>query len=465
METPQVTVPAAEQARTVRLYAGRSIDPVHIVEFFSRNFLKPNEEPLAMFDGIFYEGKNARMGGISFHDYLLVTNRSIYTWARGMQKDFLDRFVLSSVQISAVRKDDTLATLNLEVTRPSDKKKIYLIFDLVPTAQKDDLIKLHTLLMIDVEAKLGKDYLGEIPDGLAASLVEKARQILQPQEFVITRPSIPQFEMPETMLPPEPDMSYQPPYMSGYASSGGGTPNIYGDDALYRLKQLRSMSNASQSAARPNRYGQHQPSEHNYNTAYPPYGNVPQEGFGPNSLPSFDMVKLKRAEAAVKDALQIVMPDDVRKEAATKVNSLLSNPEKLVGQLNETLKAVNELAVTLTTNEVARNFVTAKLKETIDKEGIGGILSKAAMMIAEMAIPTQAASAKASQANKPEVTATNASGEQSVRKIKVRQVDSAVETPAAVISTPEESEVEVVLEPVLEAPKVVPERKAIKVKI
>jgi hypothetical protein len=132
----------------VSLYAARHTDAAHIKEFFTKKLLRPAEEPIAFFDGIFYEAKNERVGGLSFHDYLIFSNKSIYLWARGISKDYLDRFNLGAVSIAAREKDQDFATLNFTIEREG-KDPIYLIFDFVPLSEVKKLMLLHVSLESD----------------------------------------------------------------------------------------------------------------------------------------------------------------------------------------------------------------------------------------------------------------------------------------------------------------------------
>lgn len=160
----------------VKLYAAAHTDLAHIREFFEKNLLRENETPIAFFDGIFYAAKNERVGGLAFHDYLVFSDQSIYLWARGIHKDYLDRFPLAAVGASAKHTDEGFAAINLTISQ-KEQEPLCLIFDLVPTDEAEKIVALHFAIASEIETSVGKNFEHDLPKEVAEKLVEIARKI------------------------------------------------------------------------------------------------------------------------------------------------------------------------------------------------------------------------------------------------------------------------------------------------
>lgn len=341
----------------VSLYAARHTDAAHIKEFFTKKLLRTAEEPIAFFDGIFYEAKNERVGGLSFHDYLIFSNKSIYLWARGISKDYLDRFNLGAVSIAAREKDQDFATLNFTIEREG-KDPIYLIFDFVPLSEVKKLMLLHVSLESDIENALGKHYLGEIPDQLAAQLLEHAKSIVEMKPFPLVEPE------PEPELPPFPAM------MSNFT-------RIYGDNLLERLKQMRAGEQMGHSASQGG-YAGGEP--RGYSAEF--LRNQPRYPFS-SGLGNLDSVSLRRAEAIVRDMLSAI-PEEYREQAKKDLKEM---PERF----SNAILAVNELLQNIAKNKETQNFVIQVVETAVKNDGILGALFKGLQTVVSASMAPQKA--------------------------------------------------------------------------
>jgi len=349
----------------VSLYAARHTDAAHIKEFFTKKLLRPAEEPIAFFDGIFYEAKNERVGGLSFHDYLIFSNKSIYLWARGISKDYLDRFNLGAVSIAAREKDQDFATLNFTIEREG-KDPIYLIFDFVPLSEVKKLMLLHVSLESDIESALGKHYLGEIPDQLAAQLLEHAKSIVEMKPFPLVEPE------PEPELPPFPAM------MSNFT-------RIYGDNLLERLKQMRAGEQMGHTASQRG-YAGGEP--RGYSAEF--LRNQPRYPFS-NGLGNLDSVSLRRAEAIVRDMLSAI-PEEYREQAKKDLKEM---PERF----SNAILAVNELLQNIAKNKETQNFVIQVVETAVKNDGILGALFKGLQTVVSASTAPQKAEQEAPAAS------------------------------------------------------------------
>ena len=341
----------------VSLYAARHTDAAHIKEFFTKKLLRTAEEPIAFFDGIFYEAKNERVGGLSFHDYLIFSNKSIYLWARGISKDYLDRFNLGAVSIAAREKDQDFATLNFTIEREG-KDPIYLIFDFVPLSEVKKLMLLHVSLESDIENALGKHYLGEIPDQLAAQLLEHAKSIVEMKPFPLVEPE------PEPELPPFPAM------ISNFT-------RIYGDNLLERLKQMRAGEQMGHSASQGG-YAGGEP--RGYSAEF--LRNQPRYPFS-SGLGNLDSVSLRRAEAIVRDMLSAI-PEEYREQAKKDLKEM---PERF----SNAILAVNELLQNIAKNKETQNFVIQVVETAVKNDGILGALFKGLQTVVSASMAPQKA--------------------------------------------------------------------------
>jgi hypothetical protein len=106
------------------IYVGRNVVRLHLVEFFDiieeRKILAEGEKPLAVFDCILMESGGIRLGGFTLHDYAMVTDRHLITWARGRSKDVVDRLSWSFLTVEKYGQRNALeGTVKITYRPPS----------------------------------------------------------------------------------------------------------------------------------------------------------------------------------------------------------------------------------------------------------------------------------------------------------------------------------------------------------
>ncbi|MCS7013866.1 MAG: hypothetical protein NZM05_09600 [Chloroherpetonaceae bacterium] len=352
----------------VHLYAARHTDAAHIKEFFTKKLLRETEAPIAIFDGIFYEAKNERVGGLSFHDYLIFSNKSIYFWARGVSKDYLDRFNLGAVSIAAREKDRDFSTLNLTIER-ENKPAIYLIFDFVPASEVSKLMLLHLTLETEIENTLGKHYLGEIPDELAKRLLEQAKTVVELRAFPIEEPK------PEPELEPELEL---PPFAAMMPNVSGGYTQIYGEGLLDRMKRMRAAEQqgwGSQAGTQAN-------GSYRYSAEF--LRNQPRYPFSPPfPAEKLDPITLRRAEAIVRDVISAI-PEEYREQAKKDLKEM---PERF----SNAILAVNELLQNIAKSKETQDFVIQVVETAVKNDGILGAVIKGMKTLVETVVNVPAA--------------------------------------------------------------------------
>lgn len=379
----------------VKLYAAAHTDLAHIREFFEKNLLRENETPIAFFDGIFYAAKNERVGGLAFHDYLIFSDQSIYLWARGIHKDYLDRFPLGVVSASAKHTDEGFAAINLTISL-KDKEPIALIFDLVPTDEAEKIVALHFAIESEIEQAVGKKFEQDLPKEVTEKLIDIAYKNLPFKTIVI-----PDKLTPNTQPPPE---QTQPPRVEFHHNT-----MFYGDDMLSRLRRYRQGNDKEFEQ----RYDYH----NRYSAEF--LQNEPRGRFRPPT-PDFegmfsklDMVSLKRAEAITKDILSNI-PEQYREQAK---KDLAQMPERL----KESFNAFNELLTNLAENPQAQNVVIQTIATAVKNDGILGAMIKAMSLVQQTA--TRATSPEGFStppSSEGEETAPQADAQPTERKKKIK---------------------------------------------
>ncbi len=335
----------------VTLYAAKHADLAHIREFFEKHLLRENETPLAFFDGIFYAAKNERVGGLAFHDYLIFSDQSIYLWARGIHKDYLDRFPLGIISMSAKHTDEGFAAINLTISR-KDREPLALIFDLVPSDEAEKIIALHFALESEIETTVTKPFDSDLPETVAKKLIDIAHKTLPPKTIVI----------PDGYAQPfgRYTVGEMPPSAAFYHNT-----MFYGDDMLSRLRRYRAGNDKEFQQT----YGQ----KNGYSAEF--LRNEPRGRFYPPT-PDFeglfsklDMVSLKRAEAITKDLLNNI-PEQYREQAKKDIAQL---PERM----KDLFTAINELLTTLAENPQAQHVVIETIATAVKNDGLLGAMLKA----------------------------------------------------------------------------------------
>jgi len=85
------------------IYVGRNVVRKHLVEFYYRaatqNLLSEGEQILAVIDCVVLEPDGGRLGGLTLHDYAILTNLHLITWGRGRTRDTVDKFGWADVAL------------------------------------------------------------------------------------------------------------------------------------------------------------------------------------------------------------------------------------------------------------------------------------------------------------------------------------------------------------------------------
>ncbi len=136
-------------------YIGKNVERKHVEEFF-RYHREPDEVVIALFDGIIFDGDGKRVGGLTLHDYVILTDRHFVLWARGLQSDVLDRLDYRGVKLSAKPADTLHGELALEFTPPAVPKPLTARVDLLPIMDLPALTELFELTKAVVTQSAGQ---------------------------------------------------------------------------------------------------------------------------------------------------------------------------------------------------------------------------------------------------------------------------------------------------------------------
>lgn len=315
----------------ISLYVSGQTELNDVAEFFQKRLIKEGENPIAFFDGVFYESHQERVGNIVYQDYLVYTDKAVYLWARGTAKDYLDRFTLGSVSVNSRNKDSAFATLNLKIKRDA-KEPVYVIFDMVEIREADAIVKLHTVIESTIEDYLGVNYRQEIPQEISMRILQSGRGICQPRSIAVS--------------PEEPRMPVADPGIG------------YGQDLLEQYKAAAG-------------YGPQQA------PGYP--GAAPQASYGPGMgapevprglegmLPT-DPASIKRIAGQLKDMVGDA-PFKLREQ-------VMKDLQHVPNDVATVLTAVNELLSSIAGNPQAERFVMNAIKTAVANDGLIGSVGK-----------------------------------------------------------------------------------------
>ena len=315
------------------LYISAQTEQNDVTEFFQKGLINAGENPVAFFEGVFYESHQERVGNIAFQDYLIYSDKAVYFWARGSSKDYLDRFDLGAVSVNSRNKDHDFATLNFKIRRDG-KDPVYVIFDMVELREAELITRLQTVIESIIEGRLGLNYRKELPDEVADAILHGARRVCVPQVI---------------------SLRFDAPDIAQQESNIG-----YGQDLLDQYKANIGYSNPEQ----PQQYSpQHQGGEHG--------GERQKSGFSPadalkgieNILPT-DPASLKRVAESIKEMIG---------DAPFKIREQLKNDLQHVPGM---LTALNELVISISDNPQAERFVLNIVKTAVRNDGMIGSVSK-----------------------------------------------------------------------------------------
>lgn len=199
---------------------GTNSNPRYVAEARYRGIVGPGETLLGIFDGVFYDSANKRIGGIALSDFLVITDRAVITWARDQYRDYVDRFPLSNAFVVERKAKDSLqGTLKLGLVLPEvepeeldEGEKLELVFDLVPLPDLEPAANL-----IEV---LGNAHRDLIKGGAGEEDRYRAARVIFSQVFL----SKYEEEAAKAVRPPERSYQVEQEFSPGYADDEMMTP-------------------------------------------------------------------------------------------------------------------------------------------------------------------------------------------------------------------------------------------------
>ncbi|MEI8165942.1 MAG: hypothetical protein WCG26_06170 [Chloroflexales bacterium] len=84
---------------STRPYLGVNVNAASADEVRVRGLLEDGETLLALFDGVLLDQNRRRVGGIALSDFVILTDRRVITWARGLFNDAVDSFPWKDVDV------------------------------------------------------------------------------------------------------------------------------------------------------------------------------------------------------------------------------------------------------------------------------------------------------------------------------------------------------------------------------
>lgn len=314
------------------LYVSAQTEQSDVVEFFQKGLMNAGEHPIAFFEGVFYESHQERVGNIAFQDYLIYTDKAVYFWARGSNKDYLDRFHLGSVTVNSRNKDNDFATLNFKVRR-EEKDPVYVIFDMVELIEAELITRLHTVIESVIEECLGLDYRKNIPDDVAFRILQSARSVCVPRVIPV------RFDAS--------DLAQRESHIG------------YGQDLLEQYKASIGYPSDERGGAGVPLPGAPQGEEHHSD------GFVPGDFLkGIEQMLPTDPASLKRIAGSIKE-----MIGDAPFKIRDQVKSDLQHVPGMLTALNELLNSIAD-------NPHAERFVLNIVKTAVKNDGVIGSVGK-----------------------------------------------------------------------------------------
>ena len=355
------------------LYVSAQTEQSDVTEFFQKGLMNAGEHPIAFFEGVFYESHQERVGNIAFQDYLIYTDKAVYFWARGSNKDYLDRFNLGAVTVNSRNKDNDFATLNFKVRR-EEKDPVYVIFDMVELIEAELISRLHTVIESIIEEHLGLDYRKNIPDEVAHRILQSARSVCVPRAISL-RFDASDSAQRESHIGYGQDLLEQYKASIGYPSDERGQPGV-------------PLQGAGQGEE--------------YNS----------EGFGPAELirgfeqilPT-DPASLKRIAGSIKE-----MIGDAPFKIRDQVKSDLQHVPGMLTALNELLNSIAD-------NPQAERFVLNIVKTAVKNDGVIGSVGKLLRLSSSFSDTSKR------KVQRPSAKAENAGSDEEFPRAQTRDAD------------------------------------------
>ncbi|NTW97188.1 MAG: hypothetical protein HGB28_01395 [Oscillochloris sp.] len=85
---------------STRPYLGKNVSPESAEEVRQRGILEEGEMLLALFDGVLLDENRRRIGGVALSDFVVLSDRRLITWARGLFNDTVDSFPWQDVDVA-----------------------------------------------------------------------------------------------------------------------------------------------------------------------------------------------------------------------------------------------------------------------------------------------------------------------------------------------------------------------------
>lgn len=183
-----------EDAVLGNAYIGQSVVALHIMDARDR-ILEDQEVLLGAFHGSSFAreeyGMSAqRKGGFALHDYLLVTDRRVITWARGMFKQSVDAFHYNDIASVEATKGLILGEIVINVRGAKERFGNMVTAD-TPIAERlirDNISKQRS--PSPASAAEGKPSLQSMFDSLERLSVLKDKGLITEAEFAAKRQKI-----------------------------------------------------------------------------------------------------------------------------------------------------------------------------------------------------------------------------------------------------------------------------------
>jgi len=364
---------------TIKVYAAKRAEESHVQEFFRGKLLQAGEKPIAFFDGFFfYASKSEQLGSTAFQDYLIFSDKALYLWVRGADKDYLDRFVLGAVAITAKQRDKETSSLEIVLLR-KEKEPIYLVFDLVPVEEAEKIVLLQVLCETVLEEHLGKNYLEEIPQEVADKVYASGFETCPPKDVEFEYdPAVENNEGGKAPIQ-KPNMP-QPSWPGPGMGQDEGAHIGYGQDVLEQFKAEKSFvgyeglgSQQGSSLFRNKQFQQFGRGEFGQRSQnMSPNGNIPFTGENP---PEIDMQTLKQMGAVVKELISSI-PEEYKEQAKEDLRKIPENFQKLPDNFVESVKALNELLENVSNNKQTQDFLIDVIQAAVKSDGLFGAASK-----------------------------------------------------------------------------------------
>jgi len=215
---------------STRPYLGKNVSPESAEEVRQRGILEEGEMLLALFDGVLLDENRRRIGGVSLSDFVVLSDRRLITWARGLFNDTVDSFPWQDVDVAKTETWDPwhgrivlafrlpavaprtrrIVVKGMANGQPENERVIVNTFDYMPA---DDVMPLSNMVAW-VGDQVVSGMTGEaLVRGFADQFPASERQF-----SFLTLPA------PEPVAPPPPPRSVEKPRKKNWWQRAFGEP-------------------------------------------------------------------------------------------------------------------------------------------------------------------------------------------------------------------------------------------------